>query len=215
MTMMYTIHDAFRRDLREIATFIAQGDANQRLKNQPGWQLFKKYLTVHHQTEDDVLWPVVRARLKDFPHFHVLIDELENEHSMIDPLFGTIELSEATEQMSDVALADILGELALKLTAHLAHEETDGLALIDVFLTPDEWQSFAQVHGERLIGDAQTYMPWLLDGADPGTIENFLGKIPPPLAAAYRDGWAADYATVDLWGARQSLPTSASDNRGV
>ena len=58
-------------------------------------------------------------------------------------------------------------ELASKLTAHLAHEESDGLALIDEFLTPEEWQTFAREHGRRLINDASTYVPWLLDQARP------------------------------------------------
>lgn len=35
---------------------------------------------------------------------------------------------------------DIIDELAGKLTAHLAHEESDGLPLIDASLTPQDWQ---------------------------------------------------------------------------
>jgi hemerythrin len=212
MTMMYTIHDAFRRDLQEIVTFIAPADDTQRLQSEPGWQLFKKYLTVHHQTEDDVLWPALRARLKDFPHFLLLIDELENEHSAIDPLLRAVERS-ANEREGGESFIEVVRELATRLTAHLAHEESDGLALIDVFLSPEEWQRFAQVHGERLIADAPTYMPWLLDGAELSRVENFLGKIPPPLASAYREQWAADYAALNRWDStRESLRTSVVED---
>lgn len=59
--------------------------------------------------------------------------------------------------------------------------------LIDASLTPQQWQHFAQTHGERLTGDASTYMPWLLNGASPQTLEAVLGKFPPPLLAAYRE----------------------------
>jgi hypothetical protein len=64
-------------------------------------------------------------------------------------------------------------ELATKLTAHLAHEESDGLPLIDASLTPQEWQNFAQHHTERLRGDAATSMPWLLNGASAGSPSRF------------------------------------------
>ena len=38
--------------------------------------------------------------------------------------------------------------------------------LIDAALSLADWQRFGRVHGERLVGDAPVYMPWLLDGAD-------------------------------------------------
>jgi hypothetical protein len=101
--------------------------------------------------------------------------------------------------------------LVTSLTAHLAHEESDGLALIDTFLTPEEWQNFARVHGGRLIDDASTYIPWLLDQADLGAVESFLGNIPPPLAVGYREQWAKDYAALELWDASIN-PTNAQDN---
>jgi hypothetical protein len=109
-------------------------------------------------------------------------------------------------------LAYLVAELATRVTAHLAHEESDGLALIDEFLTPEEWQAFAGEHGRRLINDAPMYVPWLLDGAGPAVVEKFLSTIPPPLAAAYREQWSADYAALDLWDApHEPAPTNALD----
>ena len=109
-------------------------------------------------------------------------------------------------------LADLVAELATRVTAHLAHEESDGLALIDEFLTPEEWQVFAREHGGRLINDAARYVPWLLHGAGTAAVENFLVSIPPPLASAYRDRWSPDYAALDLWDAPlEAAPTNAQD----
>ena len=97
---------------------------------------------------------------------------------------------------------DIVDELATKLTAHLAHEETDGLPLIDASLTELQWQHFAQVHTERIRGDAPMYMPWLLNGASPQMLDAILGKFPPPLLTAFREEWGPRYAALDIWNAR-------------
>jgi hypothetical protein len=215
MTTMFTIHDAFRRNLVEIARVAADADrdGSPRLQAQLGWELFKKFLVVHHQTEDDLVWPVLRTHLKDNPDRVAVVDELEAEHSAIEPWFTAIDAALGYQDENGSPLADFVTELATRVTAHLAHEESDGLALIDEFLTPEEWQAFAREHGARLINDASTYVPWLLDGAGPAAVENFLSTIPPPLAAAYRDQWAPDYAALDLWEAPpEPAPTNAQDD---
>ena len=103
---------------------------------------------------------------------------------------------------------EITGRIvATKLTAHLAHEEADGLPLIDASLTEQEWQHFAQVHAERIRGDAPLYMPWLLNGASPQMLDAILGKFPPPLLAAFREEWGPRYAGLDVWNA--ALPDRA------
>ena len=90
----------------------------------------------------------------------------------------------------DRRFGDIVDELVTKLTGHLVHEESEGRDLIDATLSAEEWQNFARSHGQRLLGDASTYVPWLLEGASPETVEGFLANIPPPLAASYRGQWA-------------------------
>src|SRR6266704_2152209 len=178
MSMMFVMHDALRRELVQVARIAQLPDDNPAglLRAALGWELFKKFLLVHHQSEDDALWPALRARVAERPDQVALADALEAEHAVIE-------------------------ELATKLTAHLAHEESDGLALIDASLTPQEWQHFSQVHTERLRGDATTYMPWLLDGASPQTLAAVLGKFPPPLLTAFREQWGPSYATLNIWSA--------------
>jgi iron-sulfur cluster repair protein YtfE (RIC family) len=214
ITTMLTIHDAFRRDLVEITSATARHveDGNWRLDAQVGWQHFATFLAVHHRAEDDVLWPVLRAHLAEYPDHLTLVDDLETEHSAIDPLIAAIDEVQAEMSEDRPRLSALLGELDAQLTIHLAHEESYGLALIDEFLTLEEWQRFAQVHGQRLIGDAPAYVPWLLDQASPASIESFLSNIPPPLAAGYRGRWAAEYAALELWDAPASLPAHAQSD---
>jgi Hemerythrin HHE cation binding domain len=201
MSMMFALHDALRRELVQVARIAAlrDDDPGQLLRAALGWELFKKFLTVHHTTEDDILWPALRAQVAGHPDRLALAGALEAEHAVIEPLLTAIDAAAADPHYGYQRLGDITGELAGKLTAHLSHEETDGLALIDASLTPGQWQRFAQVHGERLTGDAQVYMPWLLNGASPQTLDAVLGKFPPPLLAAYREQWAPRYAALTIW----------------
>jgi hypothetical protein len=209
---MLTIHAALRRDLEQVARIAARRDGTDlaRLRAALGWQQFKKFLVVHHQVEDDALWPALRATVAGHPDQLALVDALEEEHTVIDPLLQAVDA--AAELSNDAtAFGDVIDELVAKLGGHLAHEESDGLDLIDARLSLEDWQHFGQVHGRRLISDASTYMPWLLNEADPRAVDAFLANVPPPLAAAYRDQWASDYAALKLWDADDEFTPSAAD----
>jgi hypothetical protein len=203
MSMMFAMHDALRRELVQVARVAGQRDDHpgQLLRAALGWGLFKKFLLVHHQSEDDALWPALRARVAGHPDRVALADALEAEHAVIEPLLTAIDTAAADQAYGYQGLGDLIDELAGKLTAHLAHEESDGLALIDASLTQAEWQHFSQVHTERIRGDAPMYMPWLLNEASPQTLDAILGKFPPPLLTAFREQWGPGYAALDVWNA--------------
>jgi hypothetical protein len=196
---MLAIHAALRRDLEQVARIAGRRDGTDvtRLRAALGWQQFKKFLVVHHQVEDDALWPSLRATVAGNPDQLALVDALEQEHAVIDPLLQAIDA--AAEPGGGESFADIIDELVAKLSGHLAHEESDGLELIDASLSLEDWQRFGRVHGERLIADAPTYMPWLLNGAGPQAVAAFLANVPPPLATAFRGLCASDYAALKLW----------------
>jgi Hemerythrin HHE cation binding domain len=201
MSMMLAMHDALRREVAQVARVAAGQDGNPGalLRAAVGWELFKKFLTIHHQCEDDVLWPPLRAHVAGKPDQVALVEALEAEHAVIEPLLTAVDKAAADPDYGYQRFGDIIDELSTKLTAHLAHEETDGLPLIDASLTPAEWQHFAQVHGERNLPDASRYMPWLLSGSSRQTLDDILGKFPPPLLATYRDQWAPAYAALEIW----------------
>src|SRR5580700_4474511 len=186
MSMMVAMHDALRRELAQVGRTARLRDDNPGtlLHAALGWELFKKFLTIHHESEDEALWPPLRARVAGQPDRLALADALEAEHAVIEPLLTAIDAAAADPDYGYQRFGDITDELATKLSAHLSHEETDGLPLIDVSLTAQEWQRFAQVHGERLSGDAPVYMPWLLNGATPQTMNAIISKFPPPLLTA-------------------------------
>jgi len=203
VSMMFAMHDALRRELVQVARIASRTDDHpgQLLRAALGWELFKKFLLVHHQSEDDTLWPALRTNVAGQPDRLALTDALEAEHAVIEPLLTAIDAAAADPDYGYQRFGDIVDELVTKLTAHLAHEENDGLPLIDVSLSPQEWQHFAQVHAERISGDAPTYMPWLLNGASPQMLDAVLGKFPPPLLTAFREQWGPEYAALDIWNA--------------
>jgi hypothetical protein len=217
MSTMLTIHAALRRDLEQVARIAGRRDSTDgtRLRAALGWQQFKKFLVVHHQVEDDALWPALRATVASHPDQLALVDALEQEHAVIEPLLQAIDHAAADPGNGYRPFGDIIDELVAALGGHLAHEESDGLDLIDASLGLEDWQRFGKVHGERLIGDAPIYMPWLLDGAGPQAIEAFLANVPPPLAAAYRGQWASDYAALKPWdatdGSRPAAPAATEE----
>jgi hemerythrin HHE cation binding domain-containing protein len=204
MSMMFAMHDALRRELVQVARIASRTDDHpgRRLRAALGWELFKKFLLVHHQSEDDTLWPTLRTNVAGQPDRVALADALEAEHAVIEPLLTAIDAAAADPDYGYQRFGDIVDELTTKLSAHLSHEETDGLPLIDTSLTAQEWQRFAQVHAERIGGDAPMYMPWLLNGASPQTLDAVLGKFPPPLLTAFREEWGPRYAALDIWNAR-------------
>jgi Hemerythrin HHE cation binding domain len=212
MSVMLDFHAALRRDLEQVARVAGRHDRNAgtRLRVARGWEQFKKFLVIHHQAEDEFLWPVLLAKVAGFPDQVALVDALEAEHAVIEPLLSAADAA-ASDPEVGVRLADVVDELVTKLAGHLDHEESEGLPLIDASLDPEEWQRFGRSHGQRLLGDAPIYVPWLLERADKAAADGFLAKIPPPLATAYRDHWAPAYATLQRWGNNDgdTAPTSA------
>jgi len=202
-SMMFAMHDALRRELAQVTriTNLRDDHPGRLLRATLGWELFKKFLLVHHQSEDDTLWPALRARVAGQPGRVALADALEAEHAVIEPLLTAIDAAAADPDYGYQRFGGIVDELATKLTAHLAHEESEGLPLIGASLTPQEWQHFAQDQTERLRGDAAMYMPWLLNGASPQTLDAILGKFPAPLLTAFREQWGPRYAALDIWNA--------------
>jgi hemerythrin-like domain-containing protein len=201
MGMMYAMHDALRRELERLARVSVRADDDPRriLRTALGWQMFKSYLLVHHTAEDDAVWAVMEQELADQQSDLALLQAMELEHAAIDPLLKAIDAAAADSDTGPERLGGLVDELNTKLRAHLKHEESEGLALIDSTLSREQWQHFAEVHRDRIGADAPRYLPWLLDGAGEATTETLLSRLPEWGQVAYRDQWRAAYAQLDLW----------------
>jgi hypothetical protein len=201
MGMMFAFHDALRRELGRIGRISARADDDPRrvLRTAVGWQMFKDYLRVHHTSEDDAVWGVLLPVLADRPGDIALLDAMEAEHAAIDPLLNAIDAAIVDLDDGPERVGGLVDELNTKLTAHLRHEESEGLALIDSALTEQQWQHFADVHRDRIGSDAPRYLPWLLDSATEEGIATALARLPEFGRVAYRDSWLAAYQAHDIW----------------
>jgi hemerythrin-like domain-containing protein len=201
MTVMYATHDALRRDLDRIARVTARPDDDPKhlLRTALGWELFKSYLELHHTAEDDLLWPPMRQALADDSYGLALLEEMEAEHSAIDPLLVSIDGALADRQSGPQRLGELTDALAAALRGHLHHEESEGLALVDATVTAEQWRAFGVETGKRVGSDVQRFFPWLVDGAAPDVTATVLGMLPPPVQQAYRDEWQPAYARLTLW----------------
>jgi iron-sulfur cluster repair protein YtfE (RIC family) len=202
MTMMYTMHDALRRELVRIALIAARTDSDPRrvLRAAAGWEMFKAYLRVHHTSEDEAVWPVMRKALAERPDDLALLDAMEAEHAAIDPLLDAVDAALSDRDSGPQRLGDLVDALHTGITGHLVHEENDALGLIDATLTEQQWRHFGDLHGRRIGADAWRYLPWLLDGASPERTALVAGRLPEQLRVSYRDEWLPAYSRLELWG---------------
>ncbi|MFG1943389.1 hemerythrin domain-containing protein [Nonomuraea sp. NPDC048826] len=199
MSMMFALHDALRRELERITRVAARtGDDPRRiLAAAAGWELFKKFLRVHHTSEDDALWPAMRGAVT--PDGLALLDAMEDEHAAIDPLLEAVDAALTDRDHGAERLAGLVDALATGLAGHLKHEETEGLALIDATLGPEQWSHFGQTHRDRIGDDLTTYLPWLWDGKEPRVVAAVLDGLPPAIREAYRDEWRPAYDRLVLY----------------
>jgi hemerythrin-like domain-containing protein len=168
---MYLMHRCFRRDLELFAEAVPAFAVNDRAR----WQrlvtrfgLFASVLHKHHHGEDIGLWPLLAERGAD----GAVLDQLEAEHAVIDPLLAscTADLAAMADGTGDAAtrarLAATTARLREALVAHLGHEERDGMALVQQHLTPEDWtrldkEVFSKEYRPR---DIPAVLGWLTPG---------------------------------------------------
>jgi Hemerythrin HHE cation binding domain len=207
LTIMLAAHAAFRRDLAQLAraaTFADLPDPRRRASVQAGWELFKRQLSLHHTAEDVIVWPALRQRLTRSEHAQSVLDAMEAEHQQIDPLLAAVDAAFARaddgHRADARAIGDAAGALTRSLTAHLTHEERDGLPLIGEALTSAEWRGvgFKIVRKNGLSAGGEMFA-WLADGADPDQAAAAIGTLPPPARLAYRAIWKPRYNRTSHW----------------
>ena len=171
MTMMYLAHHAFRRDLRDFARAVPATPVEDRAAwraLERRWAVFADVLHHHHSGEDEHLWPALleRAQGED----RVTVEAMEDEHAEIDPLLQGCR--DGLAAMVCSPSADTRSALAVRLVAtreslgrHLAHEETETIALIQRVLTAEEYDAI-DAHFKKTLTPRRLVrlVPWALVG---------------------------------------------------
>jgi iron-sulfur cluster repair protein YtfE (RIC family) len=196
-TMMYVTHDALRRDLGRLTTAAAARKARTPTVR-AGWENFKAQLHLHHTVEDDDLWPRLYKAVAGRPAAVALLQEMEAEHAVLDPLLSAVDdaLTGRPEQPLDARLH----ELAAALDAHLTHEENRALPLIQSVLTLEDWRGFAKAMARAQgFKGAAVYVPWIVDGASTAERKRFFSVLPRPVMVINRVLWEPRYRQRRLW----------------
>lgn len=145
MLIMYVVHHAFRRDLDAFVPAVRNTPASDRRTWQrlaARWELFAQVLYEHHTTEEDLIWPEL-GRLAP-PEDLATLEVMAAEHTEIDLLLascgaGFRRLAQRADEDARAALVVRVTAVRASLRRHLAHQESDAIAVIQRVLTAEDW----------------------------------------------------------------------------
>jgi hypothetical protein len=200
-TIVYLIHEAFRRDLGRLRdAVLSPGVASSRARQlSDHWEFVNEQLHHHHRVEDDSLWPLVRPKLAGNIQGLAVLDELEAQHLTLEPACGAVTQGFAAyvDQLDGRAGDDLAAQLdALEtlLVAHLDDEESRGFSVIDQALNAEEFESFGKATAKSVgMRGSARFFPWIFDGADPVERHAVLSMPPPPVRILCRYVWEPRY----------------------
>lgn len=193
MTGMYVMHHAFRRDLSRFAsaaryTPVATRRTWQALNTR--WDLFARELHHHHTREDEGIWPLLLTRVG--PVERPVLEAMELEHESIDPLLdqvrdGLQRLAGGAPDLRGDATRNNLVEAVVALhdalDAHLSHEETDAIRLIQQHITAAEWAHLEAtvLRGRPSLLQTLLMLPWVADELPQAGLDRLLAGAPAPV----------------------------------
>ncbi|MFI1990668.1 hemerythrin domain-containing protein [Actinoplanes sp. NPDC020271] len=200
---MKVVHRALTREFALFPALVAAvpvGDVTRAGLVGGHLDLILGMLREHHEAEDELLWPALRARV---PLETELIDAMEAQHMVIAAsvadLESTLPAWAATARADERAdLVQQLNTLEKALTEHLALEESEVLPLIHQHLTVAEWlapQHHAMAHGPSSLKAKLLLAGAVLEDASPREQTWFLGVMPPPARVMWRLFGARQYAS--------------------
>ncbi len=212
--MMGIVHGALRRDLRRVRETVtspptASPAQRQALGAHVGWLM--DFLHAHHSSEDEGLWPAVRAVN---PDAGPLLDSLEADHRRVEPAAAALrsaaeEYAAATHTGTRDELVAALDALSAVLLPHLDREVADAMPVVSASITHGEWHAIEQRFnvGPKSLSELGFEGHWLLDDLDDEGREVVLHTVPAiprvvllyGFARAYRRRMAAVWGPDPVW----------------
>ncbi|KQW53172.1 hypothetical protein ASC77_02425 [Nocardioides sp. Root1257] len=187
MRMMYVMHHAFRRDLDLFSAAVRNTPATEWstwVLLAERWELFAEALHEHHTIEDEGVWPVLQQLGSE--EDVATLAAMEAEHGEIDPLLegcaaGFRRLAQSGRQHADedarAALAVRVCAARESLRRHLAHEETEAIAIIQRLLTAEDWDRIEEEHvGKPKLGKVVRLVPWAAYGVPREALERVFSQ---------------------------------------
>jgi hemerythrin-like domain-containing protein len=165
---MVRVHQVFREAFAlapQLIGAVATDDVDQVGRIATYYESVLLFLHVHHEGEDEILWPKLLERcagdaavvnLASDQHKGVLGDLAKAEESL-----AAWREQPGTDRGAELAAA--LATLGANLVVHLDNEEKTILPLVEEHLTVDEWHELP-AHGMRTGGQRAPQLMWLVIG---------------------------------------------------
>jgi hemerythrin-like domain-containing protein len=187
--MMYVMHHAFRRDLVMFAAAAAVTPAEDRkawTALAKRWAVFSEILHHHHSGEDAGLWPWLTDAANE--EEQATLEAMEAEHAQIDPIltscaagFEAVTRTRATEDAEHLA-----GRLAAardSLLAHMGHEESEAMALVQKYMTQKDWDEVVENNFDKKTSPKLLLaaVPWIAHELPPAVVDDLLAEAGTPM----------------------------------
>jgi hemerythrin-like domain-containing protein len=208
-TVVFLIHEAFRRDLRRLRAAVRSPGVDSSRAHQLAehWEFVNEQLHHHHQVEDESLWPLIRPKLAGKDDDLEVLAEMEAQHVTLLPLCETIgkgfaAFADDPGGEGGIELARQLDSLSDQLASHLDDEELRCFPVIDQALTADEFESFGKATAKSVgMRGSASFFPWIFDGAEDVERTAVLKMPPAPVRVLCRYVWEPRYGrkVATLW----------------
>ena len=185
MSMNRVIHGAVRRDLARLTEALQgapDGDRERARRLEQAFGNLHQQLTVHHEGEDEHVFPWLAVEGIDAD----LLRAMESEHEAMAT--GLAESSAAmaaygrTGSADDAAAARAsLARTTEVVERHLAHEENELEPLISSRMGSPEWKAVEKKLRRQPPGVAGRFFAWVTDGMGDAERAYFRATVPPPV----------------------------------
>ena len=159
---MRVVHDVFRTSYRSAPDLVrsAEGDGSRRELVLGYLDNVLALLLVHHDAEEEVLFPLLRARAPDGAG---ALDRSSAQHRQVVTLLtdalDAVEAWRAEGDPASVAAAAALEALDAGVRPHLDDEEAEVVPLADEHLSVADWEGFTRYSVTHFTGD-RVWLIW-------------------------------------------------------
>jgi hemerythrin-like domain-containing protein len=191
---MRAVHAALRSSICGVGTLVAgAGSDPEKVAIVASFcENVLEFLHVHHEGEDELIYPVLEARC---PQHAELLVRIDAQHTLlVEPLAaarGAVTAWQKDPSSGKAeAVVNAFSAVDDKLVPHLAEEELEVLPIASAFIAPEEWGELPG-HALRTFGCDK---PWLALGLVREALTEeqraeMLVNMPPPV----RDLWANEW----------------------
>lgn len=188
---MLLIHRVLRREIGQLPRLFRAAAGNvQRAKVVAAHaREMLDFLHVHHEGEDELLYPLLRERAT---LDGALIERMDAQHKQVAEAVDAVcadlpNWSVSADAPTGERMAATIERMLPTLTEHLAEEEAQLLPIVARTIAKGEWDKlgehgFAAIPGKRRL----VILGHILEEADSAERARFIKNVPPPARVAYR-----------------------------